>query len=165
MIVVADTSPLNYLLQINCESALPALYKRILVPSVVLAELSHPDTPEIVSRWLLHLPEWIDIRQTASQPDPSLALLDPGERAAILLAQEHNASLLLIDERRGRQEAQRRGLSTTGTLGVLLSAHLRGLLNAEAMYQDLVTTTNFRSTPELASTFLLRVRGIGNKSL
>jgi predicted nucleic acid-binding protein len=97
--------------------------------------------------------------------DPSLALLDPGERAAILLAQEHNASLLLIDERRGRLEAQRRGLSTTGTLGVLLSAHLRGLLNAEAMYQDLVTTTNFRSTPELANTFLLRVRGIGNKSL
>ena len=58
--------------------------------------------------------QWIDIRQAASQPDPSLGLLDPGERAAILLAEEHNASLLLIDERRGRQEAQRRGLSTYG---------------------------------------------------
>jgi predicted nucleic acid-binding protein len=165
MIVVADTSPLNYLLQINCESALPALYKRIIVPSAVLAELSHPDTPTVVSRWLLHLPEWIDIRQTASQPDPSLALLDPGEREAIQLAQEHHAALLLIDERRGRLEAHRRGLATTGTLGVLLAAHQRGLLNAEIMYEQLLTTTNFRSTPELESRFLQRVRALRNRPL
>jgi uncharacterized protein len=145
MIVVADASPLNYLLQINCESTLPTPYKRIIVPSAVLAELAHPDTPTVVSRWLVHLPEWIDIRQTASKPDPSLALLDPGEREAIQLAQEHHAELLLIDERRGRMEAHRRGLATTGTLGVLLSAHRRGLLNAELMYQALITTTNFRA--------------------
>ncbi|HMD08271.1 MAG TPA: hypothetical protein VKH63_12095 [Candidatus Acidoferrum sp.] len=99
MIVVADTSPLNYLLQINCESTLPALYERIIVPSAVLAELAHPDTPAVVSSWLLHLPEWIDIRQAAFRADPSLALLDPGEREAIQLAQEHHAALLLIDER------------------------------------------------------------------
>lgn len=163
MIVVADTSPLNYLLQINCESALPALYSHIIVPSAVLAELSHPDTPTLVSDWLLHLPEWIDIRNTASPPDPSLALLDPGEREAIQLAQEHHATLLLIDERRGRMEAQRRGLATMGTLGVLLAAHQRGLLNAEVMYQQLVMTTNFRSTAELESKFLQRVRGLDNR--
>ncbi|MGB2671856.1 MAG: hypothetical protein WA621_01825 [Candidatus Acidiferrum sp.] len=55
MIVVADTSPLNYLLQINCESTLPALHKRIVIPSAVLAGLAHPDTPTVVSSWLLHL--------------------------------------------------------------------------------------------------------------
>src|SRR5260370_34574159 len=80
MIVVADTSPLNYLLQIGCESVLPTLYKRIVVPSAVLAEFSHPDTPSIVSGWLLRLPEWIEVRRTASPPDASLASLDPGER-------------------------------------------------------------------------------------
>src|SRR5271168_2125435 len=151
MIVVADTSPLNYLLQINCESALPALYKRIIIPSAVLTELAHPDAPTVVSNWLSRLPEWIEVRQTTSLADPSLALFDPGEREAIQLAQEHHAALLLIDERRGRMEAQRRGLATTGTLGVLLSAHRRGLLNAEVAYQQLLTTTNFRSTPELES--------------
>jgi predicted nucleic acid-binding protein len=36
---LADTSLLNYLLQIGCESVLPALYKRIVVPAAVLAEL------------------------------------------------------------------------------------------------------------------------------
>jgi uncharacterized protein len=163
MIVVADTSPLNYLLQIHCESALPALYKHIIIPSAVLAELTHPDTPTVVSNWLLRLPAWTEILQTASKADPSLALLDPGEREAIQLAQEHQATLLLIDERRGRMEAQRRGLATTGTLGVLLAAHQRELFNAEVAYRQLLTTTNFRSTPELESVFLQRVRGLGSK--
>ncbi len=159
MIVVADTSPLNYLLQIGCESVLPALYKRIVLPSAVLAELSHPDTPSVISSWLSHLPAWIEVRRTSSPPDASLASLDPGEREAIQLAQEQHAELLLIDERRGRMEAQRRGLATTGTLGVLLAAGQRGLINAEATYQQLLTTTNFRSTPELESRFLRRMRG------
>jgi predicted nucleic acid-binding protein len=162
MIVVADTSPLNYFVQIGCESALPALYKRITVPSAVLAELAHPDTPKVVSSWVSRLPGWVEVRRVTSQLDPSLALLDPGEREAIQIAQEHHANLLLIDERRGRMEALRRGLTTTGTLGVLLAAHRRGLLNAEVIYRQLVTATNFRSTPELESVFLQRVRGLSN---
>jgi predicted nucleic acid-binding protein len=105
----------------------------------------------------------IEVLRTASQPDPSLALLGPGEREAIQLAQEHHPALLLIDERRGRMEAQRHGLATTGTLGVLLAGHQRGLLNAEVVYQQLLTTTNFRSAPELESRFLQRVRGLGNR--
>jgi predicted nucleic acid-binding protein len=32
MIVVADTSPLNYLIQIGCESLLPVLYTRVMIP-------------------------------------------------------------------------------------------------------------------------------------
>ena len=39
IVVVADTSPPNDLMQINCEHALPALYERVLVPPVVLQEL------------------------------------------------------------------------------------------------------------------------------
>jgi predicted nucleic acid-binding protein len=160
MVVVADTSPLNYLLQIGCESVLPALYKRIVVPSAVLAELSHPDTPLVISGWLLNLPTWIEVRRISSPPDPTLAALDPGEREAIQVAQEQRAELLLIDERRGRMEAQRRGLVTTGTLGVLLAAGQRRLIDAGATYHQLLTTTNFRCTPELESRFLRRVRGL-----
>jgi predicted nucleic acid-binding protein len=38
MIVVADTSPLNYFLQIKCESLLPSLHQHVLVPPAVLHE-------------------------------------------------------------------------------------------------------------------------------
>ena len=39
MIVVADTSPLNYLIQIQCEHVLPRLYRVVVVPLGVIAEL------------------------------------------------------------------------------------------------------------------------------
>lgn len=164
MIVVADTSPLNYFLQISCESLLPSLYQRVLVPPAVLHELAHPEAPKVVAQWLLHLPDWIEVRRTAAPADAALADLDPGEREAIQLAQEQRADLLLIDERRGRMEAKRRGLATTGTLGVLLAGAQRGLIDAGAAYEQLVRKTNFRCTPELENTFLKRVRELGSRS-
>ncbi len=154
MIVVADTSPLNYLIQIGCESLLPALYKRVVVPSAVLSELSHASAPQAIRKWLLDVPNWIEIRDITSQPDAALAFLDPGEREAIQLAQEQHADLLLIDERRGRLEARRRGLTTTGTLGVLLAAGERGLVDPRAAYKRLIAETSFRTTPRLQKAFL-----------
>jgi predicted nucleic acid-binding protein len=161
MIVVADTSPLNYFVQIGCASVLPSLYQRVLIPRSVLEELSHPNAPTVVAKWLLSLPDWIDVRSVTGLADAVLADLDPGERDAIQLAQEEQADLLLIDERRGRREADRRGLTTTGTLGVLLDAARAGLIDAAAAYRQLTTKTNFRCSPELESAFLQRVRQLG----
>ena len=59
MIVVADTSPLNYLLEIGQESVLPVLYQRVLIPQAVLDELAHLDAPKAVANWRLDLPSWI----------------------------------------------------------------------------------------------------------
>jgi predicted nucleic acid-binding protein len=160
MIVVADTSPLNYFVQIGCESVLSSLYQRVLIPPSVLDELGHAGAPKIVGEWLLDLPRWIEVRRTAAPPDAALADLDPGERDAIQLAQEQRADLLLIDERLGRLVAKRRGLATTGTLGVLLAAAQKGLLDAAATYQQLAAKTNFRCSPELQNTFLQRVRAL-----
>jgi predicted nucleic acid-binding protein len=46
MVVVADTSPINYLVLIAQINLLPRLYTRILIPPAVLAELKHPLAPE-----------------------------------------------------------------------------------------------------------------------
>lgn len=160
MIVVADTSPLNYFVQIGSESILSLLYQRVLIPPSVLQELGHPDAPKAVADWFSNLPDWIEVRPAVGFPDSALADLDPGEREAIQLAQEQRADLLLIDERRGRLEARRRGLATTGTLGVLLAAAEKGLIDAAATYERLTTKTNFRCSPELHQSFLLRVRAL-----
>ena len=45
MQVVADTSPLHYLILIACTDILPALFDRIVIPRAVAAELQHPKTP------------------------------------------------------------------------------------------------------------------------
>ena len=52
--------------------------------------------------------------------------LDAGEAAAIALAVEEGADLILVDERKGRKIAARLGLSVRGTLGVLVEAKRRG---------------------------------------
>jgi predicted nucleic acid-binding protein len=122
MIVVADASPLNYLIQINCDTILPKLYERVFVPATVIEELRHTSAPLTVAAWLHQMPEWIDVRVVSGKQDAALEVLDPGEREAIQLAEEQHADLLLIDERHGRLEAKRRGIATTGTLGVLLAA-------------------------------------------
>ena len=160
MIVVADTAPLNYLIQIECIDLLRELYETAVVPEGVMKELSDGDAPAAVRLWVDLLPDWIDKRAIDPRPDPSLAMLDMGEREAIQLALELNANLLLIDERRGWIEAQRRGLTVTGTLGVLLGAGLLKLTDPEAAYIRLVSETNFRRTAALEKEFLERVRSL-----
>ncbi len=49
MIVIADTSPLNYLIWIGEVEVLPALYARVVVPPIVCKELSREGAPDIVS--------------------------------------------------------------------------------------------------------------------
>jgi predicted nucleic acid-binding protein len=148
IVVVADTSPLNYLVLIHCQDVLAALYDRVLVPPAVMTELDHPRTPRIVRAWLGHLPQWLEVRGVRSPPVATLAGLDPGEQQAIQLAQEEHADLLLIDERRGVALARHQGLEVTGTLGVLMQAGRLALVDIDAALSDL-QATDFRSMPEL----------------
>jgi len=148
IVVVADTSPLNYLVQIECQNILPALYERILVPEEVVEELSHPRTPAAVRAWADKLPDWLEVRQVYKSMDGTLAGLGPGEQGAIQLAQDLRADLLLMDERKGTKIARKRGLKVAGTLGILLIAARRGLVDIDLALARL-EMTDFRSTPEL----------------
>ena len=148
ILVVADTSPLNYLVQIDGAELLPALYGRVLIPAAVLAELSQPEAPPSVQRWLAGRPAWLEMREVEGPPSPALSGLDAGEAEAIQLAEEQHADLLLIDERQGSRIAQQHGLEVTGTLGVLLQAARRGLVDLETALDGL-RATGFRHTPEL----------------
>ena len=47
MVVVADTSPVNYLVLIGHIEILPRLYNRVLIPTALLDELQHPLAPSL----------------------------------------------------------------------------------------------------------------------
>jgi predicted nucleic acid-binding protein len=126
IVVVADTSPLNYLIQLNCQLVLPKLYDRVFVPSVVVEELGHPRAAAAVP-WLTDVPSWLVVERVVDTVDPRLARLDLGERQAIQLAERKRADLLLMDERLGVRVAREQGLAVTGTLGVLLQGARRGV--------------------------------------
>jgi len=48
MIVVADTSPISYLAELDLIQLLPALYQTILLPEIVHAELLDDSAPSSV---------------------------------------------------------------------------------------------------------------------
>jgi predicted nucleic acid-binding protein len=119
MRVITNASPLHYFVLIAATPILLELFGRILVPRTVAAELQHPQAPAEIRRWLASPPPRLEIHPVGHTPDAALAHLDPGEQEAILLAEELRADLLLMDDREGRQEAERRALRVIGTLGVL----------------------------------------------
>jgi len=73
VIVVSDTSPLNYLVLIEQVQVLPVLFGRVVVPPAVMAELQHAGTPAVVRAWAASPPPWLEIRPPASTK-PLLAL-------------------------------------------------------------------------------------------
>jgi predicted nucleic acid-binding protein len=155
-VVVADTSPLNYLVLIEHEQLLPSLHRSVVIPSAVHAELSDEGAPDKVRTWVATRPDWLEIASEAPTDDaPDLRGLGPGERAAILLSAHIGADLLLVDDRRAVRVSERRGVPVIGTLGVLDLAATRGLTNfADAIERR--KTTNFRYPPNLLQTLLDR---------
>jgi len=156
MLVVADTSPINYLVLLAQTGVLPALYTRVLLPPAVVTELQDLEAPEEVRSWAANLPAWCEVRRPALLGEAeTLAHLGAGEREAILLAQELRADVLLMDEEDGRQAARSRALTVTGTLGVLERAAERGLLDLPRTLARLLNTT-FRVRDELIQAMLAR---------
>jgi len=142
MIVVSDTSPINYLLLIDQIELISRLFGQIIIPDVVRDEMLDPSAPAILQQWIANPPSWLMI-QTAGAIDETLNVLDRGEQAAITLAQTLPADLLIIDERLGRRIANERGIPIIGTLGILDDAASQGLIklpDAIARLQQ----TNFR---------------------
>ena len=154
MIVVSDTSPLNYLVLVGAIDVLPKLFREVYVPPAVIDELRHPRTPEPVARWLQSPPAWLRISAPSAE-SPLVAGLDPGEAQAISLAIELRAAAVLIDEQAGRRIAKAQGLTTLGTITVLELAAEQELLDLNVAFESLQRTT-FHVTQELLEAALAR---------
>ena len=77
-----------------------------------------------------------------------------GEAAAILLAEQQNQeTFLLMDDLKGRREATKRGIPSTGTLGVLRAGSKAGLLRLREVIPHLLQT-NFYVSDELVQALL-----------
>jgi predicted nucleic acid-binding protein len=154
MIVVSDTSPINYLLLIDQVDLIPRLFHQIVIPNMVRDEMLDPSAPLVLQEWIVNPPSWL-IVQAVSAIDATLNALDPGEQAAITLAQTLPADLLIIDERLGRRVASDRGIPIIGTLGLLDDAVSKGLIDlAEVIIR--LQQTNFRISRRIIQQLLDR---------
>lgn len=113
----------------------------------VIDEMDQSRSPDKLRRWIVNLPDWLELQQPNSQLR-SVARLGRGEATAISLARELDADVILIDERDGTRVARAEGLFVTGTLGVLTTASRRGLIVLRVALEALAKT-NYRYSPAM----------------
>jgi predicted nucleic acid-binding protein len=144
MIVVSNTSPISNLAAIGQLELLQQLYGNIIIPPAVYQELINSGDTDPATLAVQTL-DWIQTQPVSDRVvlETLQTNLDPGEAEAITLAVEINAQRLIIDERRGRNEAIRLGLQVTGLLGIVLAAKQQGLIASVQPILDDLRANNF----------------------
>ncbi|KJH72250.1 DUF3368 domain-containing protein [Aliterella atlantica] len=137
MIIVSDTSPICYLLLIDCIEVLQVLYKVVIIPQAVADELNALQSPPVVQNWIAQPPEWLQIQPVERLQSLEIGKLDPGEQEAILLAKQLKADLVILDDKAARRIAMNQGLTVIGLLGILKDAAGTGLLELQPTFERL----------------------------
>ena len=154
MIVVADTAPIISLLKINRLDLLKELFEIIFIPEAVYNELTHNEKYELEAQKIINS-DFIHQKKISNNEAvyilENIISLDKGESEAIILFRELQAQLLLIDERRGREVAEKFQIPISGTIGILLKALDKNLLTTKQIFEyiDVFQQENRRFSPKL----------------
>ena len=148
--VVCNSSPLIHLSKAGRLSLLRDFFQEILVPREVLTESVEnsggaKDAKEIKEADWIHLLsiEDMDLKKALK------LTLDDGEAAAIVLALEQKADIVLMDDYDGRTVAKEYDLMVTGTIGILLKAKLEGKIPSLRQDLDVLRESGFWLGEEL----------------
>ena len=153
--IVADTSPLNYLILIDVIEVLPELFRDVAIPPAVEQELLAKGSSEKVRKWIENSPDWL--RVTAVRKIVEEIKLGKGEVEAISLAVELSADLILLDDKAARFSATAANLNVIGTLGILKFADENKLIDFETAIKKL-QMTNFRASRRLLEDLIKQQR-------
>ncbi len=134
MIVISDTTPVISLLKADRLELLRELYGTVLMPEAVYKELTENPVyikeAEIIKK--THFLSVARVENTTSVNILRAIIgLDAGESEALILYGEQRADLLLMDERKGRSVAKQLNIMFMGTVGILMLAFDKNLLQAE----------------------------------
>jgi len=159
VIVVSDATPIISLAKISMLDILGKFYNKVLLPRAVYNEVcsnsDYTEEAELVKNCTFIKVEAVNNEQSVKIL--RAAGLDLGESEAIILADSLSDSLLLMDERKGRQIAQGMGLRIIGTLGILLQAKRIGLIDEIKPLLDALLVANFRISESLYNSILEQV--------
>jgi predicted nucleic acid-binding protein len=141
--VICDTSPIQYLHQLELLHILPALSEGVIIPPAVMDEVA-------IGRSLgVNLPDleefdWVAVRRPASVAAvPLVTDLGPGETQVLMLALEAPEAVAVLDDALARQVAAALNLKLTGTLGLLIDAKQAGLISAVGPLLDQLQALRF----------------------
>ena len=137
--IISDTSCFIILTQIGELELLHKIYQQIVT------------TPEIAFEYGDKLPEWIEIIAVTDKYKQQLLELqiDKGESSAIALALEIPNSTIILDDYKARKIAEQLGIVFTGTIGVIVKAKLKGIIQSIKPLLEKIKQTDFRLSPEI----------------
>jgi predicted nucleic acid-binding protein len=142
--VICDTSPIQYLHQLELLHILPALSDGVIIPPAVVDELTAGRTLGVNLPDLTRL-AWVTMRRPASAAAlPLITDSGPGETEVLMLALEPPAAVAVIDDALARQVAETLNLRLTGTLGLLIDAKRTGLISAIGPSLDQLHALRYR---------------------
>ncbi|MCL4488983.1 MAG: DUF3368 domain-containing protein [Chloroflexi bacterium] len=156
--MICNTSPVQYLHQLELLDVLHKLVGRLIVPPAVVEELAMGrsagiDLPDLTALG------WVEIRRPAGESAvPLIADLGPGESEVLMLALETPDSVVMLDDGLARRVAETRGIRFTGTLGVLLDAKRKGLIPEITPLVNQLQALRFRLAPHTRAA-ILRLAG------
>ena len=156
MIVVSDATPIISLAKIEMLGILGRFYDEILLPKAVFDEVcrnpAFADEADAVKKC-----SYIKVQAVSDAQSIKIlraAGLDLGESEAIVLADTLPDSLLLMDERKGRQVALNMGIRIIGTLGILLQAKRLGYVPHIKPLLDTLMNADIRISKQLYRSIL-----------
>lgn len=143
--IIIDASSLIALYKLNIIDILKDLYASINVPGAVLSELGHD------------LPHWIRIMplDNIDKAKDFRKKLGDGESEVIALGIEKKSYVLVLDDLKARQTAQKLGLKITGLLGILLKAKKRNKISKIRPLLKILDKENFRISNKLKNEILI----------
>lgn len=154
MIVVADTSPVCYLILIRRVELRFQWFGSVAIPDEVRRELLRDPLHEAVREWAFAPPAWVTLHTIEAPNDLDL---DRGETEAVYLAKRLGA-LLIVDDGKARAVAAAQGLAIIGLIGLLARGAEQGLTDFAQAVADLEQTT-FRIHPSIVAPLLQRFGG------
>lgn len=126
--VIVNSTPLIVLCGVGKLDILRELYREIFIPAAVYQEVT--EVKDSACTQIMTQKSWIHVERIRSDADRMMykAKLHTGEVEVMILAQEQEADLVIIDDNAAKKTAKYLGLTVTGTLGVLLKAKQKGLI-------------------------------------
>jgi len=153
MRIVSNAGPLIHLSWIGRLNLLQQLFDELIVPNRVKEEVlqADDDVPGVSELLAAFASGWIHVHLVESREDVEVLerILDAGESEAIVLANEIQADLLLLDDRRARREAERQGVPISGTVGVLRRGRDQQLIPAVLPVLNELRKLGFRASEAL----------------
>lgn len=150
MRVVSDADVIIHLSKLDKLSILRDLYIEVAIPEYIRSEITGKDNPGIHEA----INSFLKIFATSKDVAENIATkhgIHIGEAHVKALGEELKATLFLSNERKVRNAAKEEGFVVVGTIGIILRAAKKGLLDrAEALsLLEKMKSEDFRIHPDI----------------